>query len=319
MTLFVGMTCAGGGAVAFPVMTLAFSVKPSIARDFSIMIQSFGMTAAAFTIFFMRVQLELLTLGLCSITSLAGLIFGLHVVDPHLEPQVKKMVFVSMWFAFAFVLYLLNRDPNRKVYNKIPDVRPWKVLVLLLTGFIGGIFTSWAGSGLDLCVFSVTTTLFRLSEKIATPTSVILMGVNSVVAFFWRAAVMDQVDTEAWEFMAACLPIVVLGAPLGSLLGTHFHRQVLAASLYIVTTAALIGAFVIVDQTVTLGIVAASVMVVSCSIFALLTFAGKKLLVYVEEAELDKKDAKMTAVENGVYKHESSQSNGYCVNDSTKF
>ena len=37
-----GMTSEGGGAVAFPVMTLALGIKPSIARDFSLMIQSCG-------------------------------------------------------------------------------------------------------------------------------------------------------------------------------------------------------------------------------------------------------------------------------------
>ena len=53
-----GMTCEGGGAIAFPVMTLAFNIDPSVARDFSLMIQSCGMTAASFTIFWMKVQLE---------------------------------------------------------------------------------------------------------------------------------------------------------------------------------------------------------------------------------------------------------------------
>ena len=37
-----GMTSEGGGAVAFPVMTLALGIQPSIARDFSLMIQSCG-------------------------------------------------------------------------------------------------------------------------------------------------------------------------------------------------------------------------------------------------------------------------------------
>jgi uncharacterized membrane protein YfcA len=37
-----GMTSEGGGAVAFPVMTLALGIAPSIARDFSLMIQSCG-------------------------------------------------------------------------------------------------------------------------------------------------------------------------------------------------------------------------------------------------------------------------------------
>ncbi len=39
---FTGMTSEGGGAVAFPVMTLALGIAPSVARDFSLMIQSCG-------------------------------------------------------------------------------------------------------------------------------------------------------------------------------------------------------------------------------------------------------------------------------------
>ena len=36
------MTSEGGGAVAFPVMTLALNISPAVARDFSLMIQSCG-------------------------------------------------------------------------------------------------------------------------------------------------------------------------------------------------------------------------------------------------------------------------------------
>lgn len=51
----LGMTSEGGGSVAFPVMTLAFKIAPVVARDFSLLIQSCGMTAAAFTIIWMKV------------------------------------------------------------------------------------------------------------------------------------------------------------------------------------------------------------------------------------------------------------------------
>jgi len=37
-----GATSEGGGAVAFPVMTLALHIPPSVARDFSFMVQSCG-------------------------------------------------------------------------------------------------------------------------------------------------------------------------------------------------------------------------------------------------------------------------------------
>ena len=39
----IGMTSEGGGAVAFPVMTLMLGVAPVIARDFSWMVQAAGM------------------------------------------------------------------------------------------------------------------------------------------------------------------------------------------------------------------------------------------------------------------------------------
>ena len=55
-SMIAGATSEGGAAVAFPIMTLVFGIAPPVARDFSYMIQSVGMTAAAFTILFMRVQ-----------------------------------------------------------------------------------------------------------------------------------------------------------------------------------------------------------------------------------------------------------------------
>ena len=41
-SMIAGATSEGGGAVAFPVMTLALHIQPSIARDFSLMTQSCG-------------------------------------------------------------------------------------------------------------------------------------------------------------------------------------------------------------------------------------------------------------------------------------
>ena len=68
--MVAGMTSEGGGAVAFPVMTLALHISPSVARDFSLMIQSCGMTAAAFTIFWMRLKTEKHSLLFCSLGKL---------------------------------------------------------------------------------------------------------------------------------------------------------------------------------------------------------------------------------------------------------
>ncbi len=76
MLCIPGMTSEGGGAVAFPVMTLAFSIAPSLARDFSLVIQSCGMTAAAFTIFFMKVFRKCTLVNCMSLFLYVGFAFG---------------------------------------------------------------------------------------------------------------------------------------------------------------------------------------------------------------------------------------------------
>jgi len=87
-----------------------------------------GMTAASFTILFMRIKLEWHSIIFCNLGAIFGLIIGLkihaflkeknterfvylgfEVIDEALPPVVKKLSFVSVWFSFAFALYLLNR------------------------------------------------------------------------------------------------------------------------------------------------------------------------------------------------------------------
>ena len=74
------MAVQGGASIAFPVMTLAFDILPVVARDFSFMIQSAGMTAAATTIVIMQVQVEKHSLLWATVGGVVGLVFGLEKV-----------------------------------------------------------------------------------------------------------------------------------------------------------------------------------------------------------------------------------------------
>jgi len=281
-----GMTSEGGGAVAFPVMTLALGIKPAVARDFSLMIQSCGMTAAAFTIWWMKIKLEKHSLIFCSTGAFAGMILGLEVIDDLLTPPQKKLGFVCIWFSFAFALFLLNREHKRKTFDSIVNFGIWQAVVLLAVGFLGGIFSAIAGSGVDICSFSVLSLLFRISEKVSTPTSVVLMAINTVFGFYWRQMMTDTgVEPDAWGYLIVCVPIVVIFAPLGSILSSHFHRQVLACLIYILDTIALITAFVVIPISVNLGIMCGCLLAGGFIIFFLLSRAGQKLLRNYEESQ----------------------------------
>ncbi|PIO67181.1 hypothetical protein TELCIR_11079 [Teladorsagia circumcincta] len=185
-----------------------------------------GMMCAMFVIMFMRVQIEQRAVLFGTIGSIPGLIIGFKYFDPLLDAPQKKMLFVSIWSSFAIALFILNSQKKRKTYHKIPDFRPWKALVLMATGFIGGIFTAFAGSGVDICIFSMITLLFRVTEKTATPTTVVLMGLNSMVGAYYRLVWEGDVPSLALDYLKVSIPVGVTLAPFGSFLGSHFHRQV---------------------------------------------------------------------------------------------
>jgi hypothetical protein len=88
------------------------------------------MTAAAFTIFWMKVKLEWNSIIFCSLGAAAGMVFGLEVVDAALTPPEKKLGFVCVWFSFAFALFLLNREHKRKTFDSIQRFGIWQVPLL---------------------------------------------------------------------------------------------------------------------------------------------------------------------------------------------
>ena len=59
------------------------------------------------------------------------------------------------------------------------------------------------------------------------------------------------VEPDAWGFLIVSVPIVVIFAPLGSILSSHFHRQVLAYLIYILDTIALVSEL---NKNYTLGV-----------------------------------------------------------------
>lgn len=301
-SMVAGCTSEGGGAVAFPVMTLALGIPPIVARDFSFMIQSVGMVGASFTILAMRVAVEWNSILWVSLGGVVGIVFGLELIAPRLSPAYSKMYFVVIWSSFAIGLFLLNRTMNRKVHNKIqgwdeavvwkaPGVwgryfhLNWKREALVAFGILGGTFSSMAGSGIDICSFAALTLLFRVSEKVATPTSVILMAINTAAGFFYREVGMGGVEEDAWGFLAVCAPIVVIGAPLGAFIGSYWHRLTLAGIVYIIDAAQLIGALYFVQPWTTketetplhLSLTSLAIFLGGSAFFQFLSYFGLKL------------------------------------------
>jgi uncharacterized membrane protein YfcA len=237
-----GATSEGGGAVAFPVMTLAMDISPSVARDFSLMIQSVGMVAASITILRLRIQVEWRAVLWAGLGGAMGILLSLDFFSQRISPAYTKMFFVSFWMAFGLAL-LWMRQHRGQVVRRIHDFRPRDRLILLVVGIIGGSVSGLTGSGLDISIFSVLILGYGLDERVATPSSVILMSTNAVIGFAWRALVASpSIDAQAWELWAVCVPIVVVGAPLGAWFISTKARIVVLAFLLLSIAAQFIAA-----------------------------------------------------------------------------
>ena len=220
-SFIAGSTSEGGGAVAFPVMTLLFDIEPAVARDFALMIQSVGMTAAAIAIWQNRIAVESHAIILAGLGGAGGIIFGLEIIVPHIPTVIAKLFFVSLWLSFGTALLWLNRTPSdnrqRQIWQQIPNFKGYDALILLAVGILGGIVSSITGSGLDILTFSLLVLVFRLDEKVATPTSVVLMASNALVGFWWRLqSIANPIDSNTWNYWWVSVPVVVIGAPMGA-------------------------------------------------------------------------------------------------------
>jgi len=276
-SLIAGATSEGGGAVAFPVFTKVLSIAPQEAKMFSLAIQSVGMSAASLAIVYMGIAVEWRVIRWASLGGLLGLILSAVWLVPVLTPPVIKMSFTAMITSFAITLWVLNRRKTRLCHQQLPIFRIQERFIILLAGFLGGIMGSLVGNGIDVITFSFMVLLFRISEKVATPTSVILMAINAVIGFAGYSWLMPHLTgqiywtTEVQAYWLAAVPIVVVGAPLGAMICSLLNR---------ITIARFLIALIIVELVSSLWIIPLTPLVVVSSVTTLVVFSGLYAWMY---------------------------------------
>ncbi|MDY6969482.1 MAG: sulfite exporter TauE/SafE family protein [Spirochaetota bacterium] len=248
-SVIAGASSEGGGAIAFPVMTLIYKISPEVARNFSLAIQSIGMTCASCYIFCKKISIDKNYLFLSSLGGTIGIILGVFYIAPDISPSYMKMLFFSFWLSFAFIHFYLNHLSKREVINNLPDLCKFEKLLIMITALMGGILTSILGSGIDIITFSFVTMRYGLSEKVATPTSVIIMTINSIIGFLLHSFVLKDFGMEEFNYWLVCIPVVIFGAPIGVFIVSRLKRIQIAIFLYIIIIVQFVGACFIIKLT----------------------------------------------------------------------
>ncbi len=333
-SMIAGSTPLGGGVVAFPVSVLILGFTPSQGRDFSLLIQSVGMTAASFLIFLKKISLlrdceDILT-KFC-ILSIIGMIFGFEFLND-LSPFVVNLVYTTTVACIVLILaysdFVDNQrkkcliesyenqekitpqnndcdnvdlceneeeidveacsglENNAMAVSRISNSKCWidaslRYICLPLFAIFGGILSSQIGSGADISCFFYgcfyNTIVSRngsgketqSSPNTLTAVSVIVMANTSVFGSILRLTKRDDptmiVDDNVYYALVACVPIVVLGAPIGSLFLTPSNQQRLKYIFYILGIVQLLsfGAIKIKDDHVAWIVVAGTISLTS--------------------------------------------------------
>ena len=226
-SFIAGSTCLGGGVVAFPVVTLVLNLASNDARDFSLMIQSIGMTSASVAILFwarIRVQWKAIFLGW--IGGLIGFLVSVDYINALISQNQIKLIFT---FFVAGFIYVLMRTSNKFAFMETHlHLNLEKVLLLVVGGFVGGVFSGLMGNGIDLVIFAILTLSFRIRIREATATSVIIMAGLSIMGFVQRYHSDDNpIQDIIWEYWIVSAPVVLFGAPLGSFVLSKISSKLL--------------------------------------------------------------------------------------------
>lgn len=245
-----GASAEGGGAIAFPVFTLIFKIAPASARNFSFAIQSVGMVSASLMIIGRGIPIEKRAVFYPAIGAVFGLLIGTYGVVPLLNPTMTKLFFVSLWMSFGIGLWRANRNASRIVRKGLPPVLTQRdIFNLVGIGVLGGIVTSIFGNGICMVTFCLLTLWYGIDERIATPTSVVLMSVITVCGFFLHAVVIQDFGPIEYHTWLAAAPVVVFFSPLGAFTISFWKRLSIARLLYTIITVQLIGAFYVLGFT----------------------------------------------------------------------
>jgi uncharacterized protein len=246
-----GASSEGGGAVAFPVFTLLLNVPSATARNFSFAIQSIGMTAASLVIIGLKIPVSIQAIVHTSLAGVVGLLVGTFGIIQYLPGPETKLFFVSLWLSFGFALYLSNRNSTREVFTDFQHFQLKDQLIIYVFGFVGGIITAIFGNGIDIFTFCLFTLYYRISEKVATPTSVIIMTINTIIGFGLHFFVLKDFQPQAMHFWLCSIPVVIIFAPLGAYVISFFSRFVIAAFLYVIIVVQYLGALYVLKPSFT--------------------------------------------------------------------
>ncbi|MEE9414923.1 MAG: TSUP family transporter [Acidimicrobiales bacterium] len=258
--IVAGATPQGGGAVAFPVFTKIVEVPATVARSFSLFIQTIGMGAASLSILITNRRVDWRSLSRIAPAAVAGFLAAAWLIGdsdtPYwpstLPPAYVKVTFTIVVAVMAALVWLGDRDWFAVHVDTVGRTSRRADGLLLASGAAGGVASFLVGSGADVFAYLGLVALLGLAGRVGVPTSVVAMAVVSIVGFMLFGIVDGQLSIalndagdvvtvggvematpvqgdryDLFGLWLAAVPVVGFGAPLGSWLASKASDKTL--------------------------------------------------------------------------------------------
>ena len=236
-SLLAGSTPCSAGVVIYPVTQLAPLHPAPDSRDASLLLQAVGLAAATYTILHRKPELlhgtGYMLFFFCTVGAV-GVIAGFTAA---LARDLANTVFTSTVFAFAMAYFYASEVLLKPVPAMAPSdligrskqeqaARSDTVMALLacVCAMGGGFLAGTIGTGADIACYAfgifcwnVRHPRLALDGAQLTATAVVVMAFVSIFASLVRALVDGGFSRPTLLCWGAMVPVVVVGAPVGSL------------------------------------------------------------------------------------------------------
>jgi uncharacterized membrane protein YfcA len=247
----LGLIGGGGAILTMPVLVYLFQVPPVLATSYSLFIVGLASGVGVW-----RYHLQGLVDYKIAFTFLLPSFLGTYLARHILLPWLPEVIFqadsfslskdqlVMVCFSIVMVSASLSMIRSKKTLVESKLAQRWKqVLQMGVLGIAVGFVAGFVGAGGGFLIIPALVLFAGLSMTGAVPTSLLIIAINSLVAFAGDVAVAVKVN---WSFLISSSLASVFGLLMGVKLSSRFTPASLKTGFGWFVL--LMGAFILVQQ-----------------------------------------------------------------------
>jgi uncharacterized membrane protein YfcA len=228
-SMVAGSSPVAGGTVGFPMLVYFSQQPPTLGKYFCVAIQSVGMLSASIYILMKNRAVHWRALQAAMLGSAIWLPIAMAFLAPGIGDRSLKILFAVMYGAFGLIHLVYMRWIVSNHRNTFPF--QWiDFVIFFVAGMLAGTLTAFLGVGPDIVLYCTLVFFYRCDIKQAIPTATLFMAFNSIVAVvvllvMARESIPVRGSLQAmYYYWLAVAPVVVLGAPVGSMISRKVPR-----------------------------------------------------------------------------------------------